>query len=118
MTAKERGYCFRASSERHMSPPYTLPLGDLFHGDVQGRAGTRRTVIDLPRIGLGVSKQFLKGLPGGIASYDDPECVARYGNDIAEIAGWIERCLGHEWKAEDRDRNLGNRITISFSVSS
>src|SRR5262245_39558137 len=96
MTTKERRHRFRPSSERHVSPTDALPFGDLFHGDVQGRAGTRRAIIDLPRIGLGVSKQFLKSLPRGIASYDDPECVARHTNDIAKIGGWIERCLGHE----------------------
>src|SRR5262249_24789698 len=96
-------------------PPFdALPLCDLLHGDMETGAGTGRAVIDLARIGLRVSEELLERLPWRIISDHNAEGVAAYADDIGKVRARIEARLGHEWKAEDRDRDLRDRVAVGL----
>src|SRR5262245_66639091 len=110
MSAEQRVHRFRIALERHGGPSDALPLCDLLHGDVEAGAGTGRAIVDLAGIGLRISKELLERLPRRIIPDHDAEGVTAHADDIDEVRGRIEARLGDEWKAEDRDRELVERI--------
>src|SRR4029453_16832266 len=98
--------------ERDVGPFDALPLGNLLHCDVQTRAGARRAVVDLAGIGLHIGEELLERLPRRIILHHHTERVTADADDVGEICAWIESRLGHERKAEDRDRDLRDRVAV------
>src|SRR5262245_58062228 len=106
MSAEQRVHALRIAVEPPGDSVDALPLCDLLHGDVEAGAGTGRAIVDLAGIGLRISKELLDRLPRRIIPDHDAEGVTAHADDIGEVRGRIEARLGHEWKAEDRDRDL------------
>ena len=95
----------------HLMP---LLLGDLLHGDVQAGAGAGRAVVELAGIGLGVGEEFAERLPRRLGFHNDAEGIAGEADDVGEVGRRIERHLGHERIAEDRDRDLRDGVAVGL----
>src|SRR6266540_39548 len=116
MAAEQRIHRIGIALERDVGPFDALPLGNLLHCDVQARAGARRAIVDLAGIGLRIGEELLERLPRRIIPHHHTERVTADADDVGEICAWIESGLGHERKAEHRDRNLRDRVAVGLGV--